>query len=254
MSCIETLDGVLAGGLEAGRWCWFHDLNNQSLTNRFDRHAKDRLESFDPVRMPLRINCRNTPGHPGMDTGHARRRPGRTRSRSRSRRPPADRRHSARSRRTGCPRARRAGGCGGPRTRLSDDPFAARLWRVFRRPDASGRRAPGPAPGRVFHAGGPWRQGRIRKDRGVQRSRERGDRRRGPSRPGWSGPEIGRPLRGHEPGALRTVADPPGVVLSPRSDLHGFLATTAPATGSPAGLKIPCRSAGYRSGVRAGPS
>ena len=60
MSCIETLDGVLAGGLEAGRWCWFHDLNNQSLTNRFDRHAKDRLESLDPVRMPLRINCRNT--------------------------------------------------------------------------------------------------------------------------------------------------------------------------------------------------
>ena len=32
MRCIETLDGVLAGGLEAGRWCWFHDLNNQSLT------------------------------------------------------------------------------------------------------------------------------------------------------------------------------------------------------------------------------
>ena len=60
MSCIETLDGVLAGGLEAGRWCWFHDLNNQSLTNRFDRHARDRLESLDPVRMPLRINCRNT--------------------------------------------------------------------------------------------------------------------------------------------------------------------------------------------------
>ena len=60
MSCIETLDGVLAGGLEAGRWCWFHDLNNQSLTHRFDRHAKDYLESLDPVRMPLRINCRNT--------------------------------------------------------------------------------------------------------------------------------------------------------------------------------------------------
>ena len=60
MSCIETLDGVLAGGLEAGRWCWFHDLNNQSLTPRFDRRAKDYLESLDPVRMPLRINCRNT--------------------------------------------------------------------------------------------------------------------------------------------------------------------------------------------------
>ena len=49
MGCIETLDGVLAGGLEAGRWCWFHDLNNQSLTPRFDRRAKDHLESLDPV-------------------------------------------------------------------------------------------------------------------------------------------------------------------------------------------------------------
>ena len=60
MDCIETLDGVLDGGLETGRWCWFHDLNNQSLTPRFDRRAMDHLESLDPVRMPLRINCRNT--------------------------------------------------------------------------------------------------------------------------------------------------------------------------------------------------
>ena len=60
MGCIETLDGVLAGGLEAGRWCWFHDLNNQSLTPRFEPRAKDYLESLEPVRMPLRINCRNT--------------------------------------------------------------------------------------------------------------------------------------------------------------------------------------------------
>ena len=60
MGCIETLDCVLVGGLEAGRWCWFHDLNNQSLTPRFERCAKDHLESLDPVRMPLRINCRNT--------------------------------------------------------------------------------------------------------------------------------------------------------------------------------------------------
>ena len=60
MGSIETLDQVLAGGLAAGRWCWFHDLNNQSLTHRFDRQAKDYLESLDPVRVPLRINCRNT--------------------------------------------------------------------------------------------------------------------------------------------------------------------------------------------------
>ena len=60
MTCIETLDDVLAGGLEAGRWCWFHDLNNQALTPHFEQRAKDYLESLDPVRMPLRINCRNT--------------------------------------------------------------------------------------------------------------------------------------------------------------------------------------------------
>ena len=60
MRCIETLDSVLAGGLAAGRWCWFHDLNNQSLTLRFERRARDYLESLEPVRMPLRINCRNT--------------------------------------------------------------------------------------------------------------------------------------------------------------------------------------------------
>ena len=59
-SCLETMDSVLAGGLEGGRWCWFHDLNNQSLTHRFEPEAKERLEDFDPVRMPLRINCRNT--------------------------------------------------------------------------------------------------------------------------------------------------------------------------------------------------
>ena len=58
--CLETLDGILVGGLESGRWCWFHDLNNQSLTHRFEPEAKARLESLAPVRMPLRINCRNT--------------------------------------------------------------------------------------------------------------------------------------------------------------------------------------------------
>ena len=58
--CLETLDGVLAGGLNSGRWCWFHDLNNQSLTHRFESEAKEHLESLAPVQMPLRINCRNT--------------------------------------------------------------------------------------------------------------------------------------------------------------------------------------------------
>ena len=58
--CLETLDGVLAGGLGSGRWCWFHDLNNQSLTHRFELEGKEHLESLAPVRIPLRINCRNT--------------------------------------------------------------------------------------------------------------------------------------------------------------------------------------------------
>ena len=60
MRCIETLGDVLVGGLETGRWCWFHDLNNQSFAARFDPRAKEYLESLEPVRMPLRINCRNT--------------------------------------------------------------------------------------------------------------------------------------------------------------------------------------------------
>ena len=60
MNCLETLDEVLAGGLKTGRWCWFHDPNNQSLTHRFEQDAREYLESLDPVWMPLRINCRNT--------------------------------------------------------------------------------------------------------------------------------------------------------------------------------------------------
>ena len=60
MTCMETLDEVLDGGLTTGRWCWFQDLNNQALAGSFDRNAKDLLESTDPVKVPLRINCRNT--------------------------------------------------------------------------------------------------------------------------------------------------------------------------------------------------
>ena len=60
MASIGMLNDVLAGGLEKGRWCWFHDLNNQALTRRFEPRAKEYLESINPVRMPLRTNCRNT--------------------------------------------------------------------------------------------------------------------------------------------------------------------------------------------------
>ena len=60
MSSIDMLNDVLAGRLENGRWCWFHDLNNQALTQSFDPRAKEYLEAINPVRMPLRTNCRNT--------------------------------------------------------------------------------------------------------------------------------------------------------------------------------------------------
>ena len=60
MRYVDVLNNVLAGGLEAGRWCWFHDVNNQSLTPLFEQRAKDHVESLGPVLMPLHVNCRNT--------------------------------------------------------------------------------------------------------------------------------------------------------------------------------------------------
>jgi hypothetical protein len=55
------LDSVLQGGLTDGRWGIFHDINNQSgLFGNFDQEAIDYLESTQPVRVPLRTNCRNT--------------------------------------------------------------------------------------------------------------------------------------------------------------------------------------------------
>lgn len=60
MASIESLNEVLADGLESGRWCWFFDLNNQALSGHYDSRAKKYLEAINPVRMPLNINCRNT--------------------------------------------------------------------------------------------------------------------------------------------------------------------------------------------------
>ena len=56
---IEALDEALDGGLEAGRWCWFEDLN-QSFFPVADQKARDLLLASNPARMPLRTNCRNT--------------------------------------------------------------------------------------------------------------------------------------------------------------------------------------------------
>ncbi len=61
MDCLDNLDSVIKGGLAEGRWCLFHDINNQSgLLSRPDQEAIEYLESLQPAQVPLRTNCRNT--------------------------------------------------------------------------------------------------------------------------------------------------------------------------------------------------
>ena len=58
---LEQIDNHLKGGLENGRWCFFHDVNNQAgLFGSIDQEALGVLESYQPARIPLRKNCRNT--------------------------------------------------------------------------------------------------------------------------------------------------------------------------------------------------
>ncbi len=60
-AALDRLDGVLRGGLREGRWCFFHDVNNQSgLCGYYEPDAYDYLENLFPVRIPLKTNCRNT--------------------------------------------------------------------------------------------------------------------------------------------------------------------------------------------------
>ena len=55
------LDSCLYGGISEGRWCFFHDANNQSgLCGSYVPDAYDYLESICPVRIPLKTNCRNS--------------------------------------------------------------------------------------------------------------------------------------------------------------------------------------------------
>ena len=56
---VDILDSVLDSGLAQGRWAWFQDLN-QSFFPAIDRDMVERLMEADPVRIPLRNNCRNT--------------------------------------------------------------------------------------------------------------------------------------------------------------------------------------------------
>lgn len=61
LDLLDPLDRVLAGGLEKGRWCLFHDLNNQAgLFGPAEPDALALLESHGPVRLRLTTNCRNT--------------------------------------------------------------------------------------------------------------------------------------------------------------------------------------------------
>ncbi len=58
---LDRLDGVLAGGLEQGRWCFFHDINNQAgFFGAPDPDALALLERCGPTRVQLKTNCRNT--------------------------------------------------------------------------------------------------------------------------------------------------------------------------------------------------
>jgi len=60
-SSLKQMDQCLKGGLKQGQWCIFHDTNNQYDTlNLPDPRAMDLLEKFQPAKIPLKTNCRNT--------------------------------------------------------------------------------------------------------------------------------------------------------------------------------------------------
>ena len=79
MGALAQLDSCLHGGISEGRWCFFHDANNQSgLCGSYVPDAYDYLESICPVRIPLKTNCRNSlpilqriQGDLGADVGYA---------------------------------------------------------------------------------------------------------------------------------------------------------------------------------------
>jgi len=58
---VDKIDSNLKDGLANGRWCFFHDINNQSgLFGEIDRDGFDYLNSLNPANVPLKTNCRNT--------------------------------------------------------------------------------------------------------------------------------------------------------------------------------------------------
>jgi len=58
---IELLDEIVDGGLENGEWYIFHDVNNQSgLFIDTKIEVLELLESYNPAKIPLLTNCRNS--------------------------------------------------------------------------------------------------------------------------------------------------------------------------------------------------
>ncbi len=61
MEALDRLDSALRGGLDNGRWSFFHDANNQSgLCGEFRADAYEYLAGLGAVRIPLKTNCRNS--------------------------------------------------------------------------------------------------------------------------------------------------------------------------------------------------
>lgn len=61
MNSLDRLDASIANGLGEGRWCIFHDSNNQSgLFGEPDPEAFKLLSGFHAAKVVLRTNCRNT--------------------------------------------------------------------------------------------------------------------------------------------------------------------------------------------------
>lgn len=55
LTTLDRLDGIIAGGLEEGRWCFFHDINNQAgFFGPPDPDALALLESCGPTRCSSR--------------------------------------------------------------------------------------------------------------------------------------------------------------------------------------------------------
>jgi len=61
LESLSKLDMCLKDGLDKGRWCFFHDINNQSgLCGAYVPDAYEYLQSISPTKIPLRTNCRNS--------------------------------------------------------------------------------------------------------------------------------------------------------------------------------------------------